>query len=450
MKRSKSPDLLNDPINRLLFKLSSPIMLAALLRTSYDMVDIIFASRLGGLQVASIAFVGPLFLALLSVGLGLSLGGVSIISKDIGRGNRDSASKYARELMLLTIILGLFITIIGIILSDKLLILLGSSGEFFKQTSIYTKIRFLSIVFSLIFQLYMSFYNSQGKMRMSLYMTLVGLILNGLLNTLFIFVLDMGIAGLAYATLLTQVIQFFVVAFKYHRDDHNFDLHFSDIFHKPDLNRWKKLLRVGSPLSFSMGSSPLGHLLINAFIVSFGYEVVAAFAIGNQINTIFWDPATSIGQSIVPLLSQNWGNRALDRIKNIIRNGMVYTIIFSIICAILIQIVLKPAGSFLAKGDESITAHVVNYIRICGWAIIPWGIFQTLSGIFNSFQKTKITMVITIIRLWGIRIPAIILFKTFLPEIAEYAVWITVPLSNVLTAIAAVILYYSFVPSKYL
>lgn len=444
----KTTNLLTDSINTLLLRLSTPIMLAALLRTSYDMVDIIFASRLGGLQVASIAFVGPLFMALLQIGLGYSLGGVSIIAKDIGKGRRDRASSYASELMLLTLLLGLVITILGLFYTDDLLKLLGTTGEFFYQASIYTKIRFVSIIFSFSFQLYMSFYNSQGKMRMSLYMTMVGLVLNASLNAVFIYVLDMGIAGLAYATLLTQVLQSLIVIVFYHREKHNFDLKLRDIFHKPDFMKWKKLLKVGSPLSFSMGSSPLGHLLINTFIVSFGYEVVAAFAIGNQINTIFWDPSTSIGQSIVPLLAQNWGNRALDRMKKIIRSGMIYTILFSSVCAILIQIILRPVGGFLSKGVDIITEHVVNYIRICGWAIIPWGIFQTYSGIFNSFQKTKATMIITIIRLWGIRIPAIILLKNFVPSIAEYAVWATIPISNVLTAIAAVVLYYLYVPKN--
>ncbi|MDC7219233.1 MAG: MATE family efflux transporter [Spirochaetales bacterium] len=448
MKKKNSANLLTEPINKLLFRLSAPIMLSALLRTSYDMVDIIFASRLGGLQVASIAFVGPLFMALLHIGLGLSLGGVSIIAKEIGKGDRERASSFAKELLLLMIILGILMTVGGLLFSDSLLRLLGTSGEFFSQASIYTKIRFLSLIFALLFQLYLSFYNSQGKMRMSLYMTMVGLVLNALLNTLLIYVYKMGIAGLAYATLLTQVFQALIIMVLYHREDHNFDLNFLHLFKKPNLKQWQKLLRVGSPLSFSMGSSPLGHLLINSLIVSFGYEVVAAFAIGNQINTIFWDPATAIGQSIVPLLAQNWGNRALERMKKIIRNGMVYTVVFSTVCAFLIQLVLRPVGSFLSKGDPIITEHVVDYIRVCGWGIIPWGIFQTFSGIFNSFQKTKATMIMSIIRLWGIRVPAVILLKTFLPAIGAYAVWVTIPLSNLLTVIAAIVLYYSFVPGK--
>lgn len=449
MSVNKTADLLKDPINILIFKLSTPIMLAALLRTSYDLNDIVFASRLGGLQVASIAFVGPLFLTLQAIGLGLSLGGVSIIAKSIGKGLKDEASKYANELRFLTIILGIILTILGIFLSDTILKTLGISGEFFDQAAIYTRIRFLSILFALIFQLYMSFYNSQGKMKMSLYMTFVGLILNATLNAICIFIFDLGIAGLAYATLTTQIIQTIIIISIYHKETHNFDLKFWFLSSKPDFDKWKKILLIGLPLSFSLGSSQLGHLLINSFIVSFGYEVVAAFAIGNQINTIFWDPSTAIGQSLVPLLAQNWGKKSLERIKKTIRSGMIYTIVFSAICAVLIQFVMHPVATFLSKGDIIITDHVVNYLRLCGWAIIPWGVFQTLSGIFNSFQKTKTTMIISMIRLWGLRIPAIILLKNFMPWIEEYAVWMTVPISNVITAIVAIILYYRYVP-KYI
>ena len=448
MIRKKSFDLLKDPVKPLIFKLALPVMMSGFLRTSYSFIDMIFASRLGGVQVASVAFVAPLFIMIQALGVGLSTGGVSVIARFLGEGDSKKASAYASQLRYIILLIALIISVIGLFFSDSFLRSLGVSGDLLQQSAVYTQIRFFSIPFSLLIQLYMTFYKSQGKMTITTKLAFFGVLGNTLLNWLFISVLNQGIGGLAYATLLTMILQTIAIVWDYHRGDHSFNLLWRAEKTLLNFKIWKKLFKVGLPLSFSHGSSQFGFLLINTFIVPYGYQVVAAFAIGNQVNSLFFAPTSGVGQALIPLIAQNWGKKSLNRIKEAINTGMVFALLFGIFGAIVIQFIILPLGAFLAKGDEVIISHVINYIRLMGWTLIAWSVFQSLSGIFNGFQKTNVTMSISILRLWGLRIPGLLMFRYLLPAFAEYGVWYTMFFSNVITALMALLLYFLYIPKK--
>lgn len=434
-------NLLKDSVKGLILKLALPIMAMGLLRASYEMVDMIFASRLGGLEVASVAFVTPIFRFIMALGEGLTVAGVSLIAKKIGERKISEASSYAHHLRLIIILSSVIIAILGTFLSDGLLIGLGLKDGLLRESSIYTKIRFISIPFILLFQVYLSLNNAQGKTNMALKMSIVGIVSNIIFNSIFIFGLKSGIGGLAYATTISQVIQALSIMFLFHSHNHDFKLSLNIFSGSFNGKISKELFRVGLPLAFSQSSTNFGFLLMNMFIVPYGYEVVAAFSIGNQINALFFAPTTGIGQSLVPLIAQNYGNRSYKRLKESIRFGLIFTMLTVIVGIISIQSIAHPFGSFLSKGEDEILKHVLNFLYLCSWSLIGWGIYQSLSGIFTGFQMTKTTMTINLVRLWGIRIPGLILFRYVFTSVGEYGVWISQFISNFGAAIFAVIIF---------
>lgn len=434
------------PIPQLIVKMTAPVMLAGLLTTSYGFVDMIFASRLGGVQVASVAFVTPLFMMLNAIVRGIARGGVSIIAKLIGQQDRNQAAAYATQLRLLIIAIALFFCLTGVVASHPLLKLLQISGELFDQSLIYTRIMYFSLPASAIIALYMTLFISQGKMQISTQIALLGLLCNIVMNSLSIYALSLGIDGLAYATLATNIIQCAFIVWMYHRERHDFEIGWriestyelrSIIVH---------LLRVGCPLSFSLASTSFGFMLINVLIAPFGYEVVAAFAIGNRINSLMFSPTRMIGQGVVPLIAHNWGAGALDRVRKTIKAGLLYALLCGGVGALFIHMVKMPLGTFLTKGDPVILKHALNYIGLVGWTVIPWSVFQMLQSIFESFQKTTFTVWINVFRLWGIRIPGVLLVSYLLPTLAEYGIWYTMFVSNILTLIFALVFFAIQIP----
>ena len=421
-------------------------MLAGLLTTSYGFVDMIFASRLGGVQVASVAFVTPLFVMLTAVVRGIARGGVSIIAKMIGENERGRAAAYATLLRLLIIGIALFFSTLGFLLTAPLLRLLQISGTLFDQSVIYTRIMCLSLPVSSIVALYMTLFVSQGKTQIATQVSLLSLVSNIVMNSISIYVLDLGIDGLAYATLVTKFIEAVFIVWLYHRARHDFAIGWRI---EPKFKWWSifiHLLQVGLPLSFSLASTNFGFLLINVLIAPFGYEVVAAFAIGNRINSLMFSPTRMMGQGVVPLIAHNWGSGAMDRVRQTVQLGLRYSLVCGVLGGFFIMGVGSPLGAFLTNGDDTIFYHVLNYIGLVGWTVIPWSVFQMLQSIFESFQKTGFTVWINVFRLWGVRIPGVLLASTFLPELVEYGIWYTMLGSNILTLAFALVFFWWHIP----
>lgn len=443
---NKKVDLHRDPIGSLIFKMTLPTMLAGFLTTSYTFIDMIFASRLGSVQVASIAFVTPLFMMLQAIAIGVTRGGVSIIAKYIGEGDRSGASAYATHLRLMIYALAIFFSTIGILFSPFILNLIHISDELYEQALIYTRILFYSMPFTLTIGLYMTLFKSQGKMNITTKISLLGVISNIILNTICIYILKMDIGGLAYASLTTKMIQAAFILYLFHSSTHEFKIGWRTPERSDVISIWLKLLKVGLPISASLASFNFGNLFLNIFIVHYGHEAVAAFAIGNRINSLMFMPAKEIGQGLIPLIAQNWGRKAMSRVRQTIKLGIAFSGSFGLLGAIVIQIIKYPLARFLTKNDIVTYSHVIDFVGLVGWTVIAWGILNTLQAIFNAFQKTSFILITNMVRLWGLRIPGIIIFQNFLPSVAEYGVWYTMFLSNSITLIFASIFFIIKIP----
>jgi len=439
-------DLHHEPVKDLIFKLTVPVMLAGVVTTSYGFIDMIFASRLGMVEVASIAFVTPLFVMIKALTNGVIMGGVSITATLLGKKESQEASAYATQLRFLVILLSILFAFSGFFLLPTILKAVGVSAQLYAQSVIYAQILMISIPISLMFQLYSSFFKSQGKMKIISIIAIVGVVCNAIFNAVFIYLFKFAIDGLAYATLLAALVQLVIVIILYNRDQHDFKPGWRISPHYSVMMIWKKLLIVGLPLSFSQASTHFGFLILNVFIIQYGHQAVAAFAIGNRIHSLLFSPAKEIGNGLVPLLAQNWGRGAISRVKETIKLGLLFALSFGIFAAIVIQFIKYPIAHFLTKDDPIVYQHVINYVGLVGWSVIAWAIFHTLQGIFNSFQKTMFTFVINLFRLWGIRIPGILLFYYFAPSVAEYGIWYTMFFSNAFTVIFALGYFVSIIP----
>lgn len=447
--RKKDLDLLKGSISKLILQLTAPMMVSTLIRNSYFFIDMAFAAFLGGVQIASVAVVSPLINTLNSMGMGITNGGVGVIAKAIGEGDSEKASKYAVQLRIVILLVASVITLIGVIFTMISSNFISSDGELLSESLNYSKIMFFSLPFTMISSFYMTLYQSQGKMNITTKMTLITFIGNTVFNATFLLVFKMGIEGLAYGTLLTKIIQMFIIIRLYNKETHQFTLPYAVFTSRLNIPIMKDLLKVGLPLSFSMSSTSFGFFLCNLVIAPYGYEVVAGYAIGNRINTFFYGTAQGFGKGTVPLVAQNVGNRNLTRVKEIINKNILYAGLYGILGVFGLMLIIPPLSQFLAKDNEIILRHVVNYTRLMSWGMIPWSLFQCMAGVFTGLQKTMITMSITAVRLWALRIPGIIVFYKFFSSFAEYGVWYTMFYSNLLTALFALLLYIFYIP-KYI
>ena len=205
-KRDKKDMILNGDIYKTLIVLSFPIMVNNLIQTLYNLADGIWVSKLGSVQFAATSFVWPVNFLFISIGFGLSIAGTSILSQFIGANKYKEANEHANQIIVISMITSVVFAIIGYIISPYIIKLMGATGDLAKYSNIYLKITFLDMPFMFLFFNFNSIMTAQGNTLTPTILSGISAVLNVILDPIFIFTLDMGIAGAAIATLLARAM----------------------------------------------------------------------------------------------------------------------------------------------------------------------------------------------------------------------------------------------------
>jgi len=207
MKGEKRKNLiLNGELYRVIITLSLPIMINNLIQTLYNLADGVWVSKIGSVEFAATSFVWPVNFLFISLGMGLSIAGTSILSQLIGASRYEEANKYSSQLIVVSLISSIFFAIIGYIISPVVIKLMGATGDLATYSNIYLRITFLDMPFTFLFFNFNSIMNSQGNTLTPTILSGISAILNVILDPIFIFTFKMGIAGAAIATLLSKAL----------------------------------------------------------------------------------------------------------------------------------------------------------------------------------------------------------------------------------------------------
>jgi putative MATE family efflux protein len=434
----KNRDLTQTPIPSVLMKMTIPIVAGKFLQTGYNLIDTLFVSRIGATEVGAVTFVMPIVLVILSLAHGLSVAGISLISQSKGAGKESEAASYMGQLFLIGFILSLVIAAGGYFRAESIMSGLKLSGPLLEATKTYVAIIFLSAPFTFFNTIYDSIRNSEGQARKALAVLIISLILNIIFNYLFIFHFQWGIKGAALATLVARFCASVYGMFDLLTNTRGLHLKIKDIrFSK---NSIKLILRLGIPAAFAKGTTSLGFVIINIFVVQYGTEVLAAFGIGSRINSIFFMPSTGFGMALAAVAGQNLGAGKPERARKAVQFSMLYSLGFSVIAAFILYTFAFQFSS-LFSSDPLLIGHTMNFLKVVAITVIPWGIFQVITGLFDGSGFTKTSMMISLIRLWLLRIPLLILLSKF-TNWGENSIWYSMFISNTVTALASIALYY--------
>lgn len=207
MKEQERKELiLNGNMYKVILTLSLPIMLNNFIQTLYNLADGVWVSKLGSVQFAATSFVWPVLFLFISIGIGISIAGTSILSQFVGASEYEEANKYANQLIVMSLIFSICFAVLGYILTPYIIKLMGGTGDLAEYSNIYLRISFLGFPFVFSFFVFNSIMNSQGNTLTPTILSAISAIVNVVLDPIFIFNLNMGIAGAAIATVLSQEI----------------------------------------------------------------------------------------------------------------------------------------------------------------------------------------------------------------------------------------------------
>lgn len=440
MKQDKSELMQNGDMYKVLLTLSIPIMINSIIQTLYNLVDGIWVSKISSVHFAATSFVWPINFLFVALGIGLSVAGTSLLSQLLGAGKLKEARKYTTQLMISSFLLSIVFMIVGVITSPYIIKLMGGEGNFANLANIYLRISFLDLPFMFLYFNINSIMNAQGNTVTPTILSAISALINVVLDPVFIFTFNMGIAGAAWATVLSRVVlALFGVRFIFKEGN---DLKPDFMGFKFDKHILKEIVRVGLPASIGQTGASIGFMFLNGFIVSYGTATMAAFGMVNRVTNLVMQPAMGVGAALTAVVGQNLGANQLDRATESFIKASRIALYIGIIGGVLIFIFNRPIVDFFiqSKDEPEVVIQSVTYMKYVAFSMPLMGMFSVFQGIFQGSGNTKYSMAMEVGRLWAVRLPMILIFKNYY-NFGPSGIWFSMSFSNLIVCLYGLWVY---------
>ncbi len=440
MIKDKRSLILKGNLYKVIGVLALPIMVNNLIQTLYNLVDGVWVSKIGSVEFAATAFVWPVNFLFVSIGMGLSIAGTSIISQFVGAGNYKDAKEYSSQLIAISFVASIIFALIGYIASPYIIGLMGGTGKLAEYGNIYLRITCFDMPFMFLFFNFNSIMNAQGNTLLPTLFSGISALLNMILDPIFIFTLNMGVAGAAIATLISKALLAAVGIAILLSGKTKITPSFKKFRFKKDI--LDKIIKIALPSTIGQSGSSIGFMVLNGFIVSYGPSTLAAFAMVNRITSLIMQPAMGIGAALTAIVGQNLGCEQVARAKEAFVKAIKLTVVFSGVGISIMLVFDSQIINFFmqSKDDMMVIEEGITYLHYIAWSMPLMGIFSILQGVFQGSGHTKNSMAMEIGRLWCVRLPMILAFKHF-TNIGSTGIWFSMSFSNLVVCIFGYMLY---------
>lgn len=431
--------ILKGDMVKVILTLSVPLMINNLIQTIYNLTDTFFVSRLGDIEVNAVGFVWPIIFFMMSIAVGLSIAGTALISQYTGANESDEAQVVAGQIISFSFIASIILGILGALTTPFIVSIMGAEGELYNYSVDFLRIILLGLPTMFIFNAFNAIKQGQGDTYTPMILVGLSVALNIILDPIFIFTFDLGVAGAAIATVISRgILAIYAMYILFNKND---GIRLEKKHLKIKKYWLKKIIVVGVPSSIGQSTTSLGFAVLNIFVKSFGSATLTAFIIGNRINSLILMPAMGIGSALATVVGQNLGKDDVLRARKAVKTSAALATIFLIIGGTFVFI-LAPQIISLFTNSKDVIEQSVFYLRVISASLPLMGIFQVFNGTFQGSGHTIMAMLVMSSRLWVFRIPMIILFKNY-TNLGEKSVWFAMILSNGFVCLIGFILYLS-------
>lgn len=390
-------------------------MFSNFLQMFYNLTDAFWLGKLGenargAVSAAGIAF--PLIFFLSSFGFGFVIAGTSLISQYKGANRLHEMKKVVGQFVILVIIFCTVFLLFSFTFLDNILHLLQVPNEIYEVTKQYISVILVGMVFMFFFLSYQSFSHGLGDTISPMKVQIISVLINVILDPLFIFGVSffprLEAVGAAYATLIARFIGTAIALLYFMKKDTILIPEVQDLI--PDKLMLRKILNISIPASLGQSVTSFGFLLLQGFVNSFGTVVISTFSIGNRLTSFFMMPAMGMSNALATIIGQNLGARKVERAIQTVKKAflLIMTIMF-IGCGVLYFFSSELIKFFI--DDIEVVQTGVRMFRVSSFATFIFGVVFIFMGVFNGSGHTKPTMILNIVRLWGLRLPFVLLLS---------------------------------------
>ena len=443
MAKVSSEQLGSEPIGRLLVKQAVPASIGILVMSLNILVDSIFVGNwIGSIAIAAINVVLPVSFFIGALGMAIGIGGSSIISRALGAGNNDKALKTFGNQITLTILITTSMVILGLIYVDSLIPAFGGKGGIFEPAKIYYVIVLYGVPMLALCMMGNTVIRAEGKPRFAMIAMIIPSVGNLLMDYIFIYILDWGMHGAAWATTLgyffclRYIVWFFL--------SKNSELKLSLPHFGLDLPILREIGSLGFVTLSRQATTSVVYLLMNNILFGLGGEaMVAVYAIIGRMLMFALFPVFGVTQGFLPIAGYNYGAQEYPRVRESINKAILYASVLATL--VFIGLFIFPAeiaGLFLSskegmpESELAVNAFVLEHTpSAMRWvfAATPIIALQLIgAAYFQAIGKAVPALLLTLTRQGFFFIPLILILPNFLGELG---VWISFPIADVLATI---------------
>lgn len=438
-----SKELGEKPIGKLIIKYSIPSIVAMFVNAIYNVVDRIFISQYAGeTAFAGLTVAFPLMLIIFSFANLVGIGGASLFSIALGQ----QSFKKASHIFAMTLLLGIFFTaaivLLGLSFAEPLLVLSGGTNvEILNYAFSYFRIILLGFVFQMFSFTLTGFVRTENHPRLSMVAMLVSAISNIIFDYILIAILNMGVQGAAYATIMGQAFGLIVLLTFYIRRKSIVRLTRESF--SIDFPLMGRIITIGFAAFVSVLGSSFSALVLNNVLEKYGKDAaIAAMGAINSLFTFFIMPTDGITQALQPIIGYNYGASLYNRVCKTLKIGLMSTVIFASVIFILYESFPRFfMGLFLEKTSDTMEV-AIPALRLFMLSLPLLGVNIVSVGYFQAIAKGSVAFVIGLLRPFIFLIPLVLILPSHFGLIGA---WLVQPVADILSVICAgIALYISY------
>lgn len=409
-----------------------PILLGTFFQQLYNTVDAIIVGRFVGKEALAAVGGGTTFYLNMLVGFftGLSGGAGVVISQFYGANNKRECSRSVHTALLLAVIFGIVIMILGIISAKICMTIIGTPYEIMTLSVLYLRLYFCGMLPMVLYNMGSGILRAAGDSRTPFFILLAGCGANIVLDLLFVVYYKLGVAGVAIATVLSEVVCAVITLYVLHRNTSMIAFRYKLLFVTPHIA--KKMVLLGLPTGFQSVMYTLSNLIIQANINMLGTDTIAGIAAWEKIDQFFWMTIAAFGIALTTFVGQNIGAGKLERVKKATIQCLAMAMVTTVALTVLF-FVLGKSVFMIFIDDKAVIDIGIKLMHFLCPSFVTYVSIEILSGTIRGAGRAKWP---TLMTLFGVCVLRLVWMFTVVPmHRSVISIYISYPLSWTVTSI---------------
>ena len=345
-----------------MLRFSIPMAIGLLFQQLYNTVDTLVVGQFVGQQAqAAVGSTGPIINTIVGFCAGLATGASVVISQRYGAHDREGLEKAVHTTVALTFIVSLVATAFGQLIIEPMLRFMQTPEDVMPESGTYLSIYFAGISGVLFYNLGSGILRAVGDSRRPLFFLVISALLNTALDLLFVLAFHMGVDGVAYATILSQILSALLTLFTLTREKGDYGIRWRKV--RIDRGSLSMILKLGLPSSIQAAVTSFSNVFVQSYINAFGSACMAGYGVYGKIDAFALIPVQSISMSSTTFVGQNWGAKQPGRAREGVRTATLMSLISTAVLGLLVFVLARPLMGFFSP-EEEVVEYGIRFIRI--------------------------------------------------------------------------------------